>query len=115
MDKQNNRLWKIMQNYYSKMYSKHFINSIKNYFKKSEIYQQSKRRVYLSILLILHYLNCVISFLRLRHEPRPSFQVYLIAWSRLLPEKAIVAPSSEEIPLVLWKPNVYFRVYNRRK
>jgi hypothetical protein len=33
----------------------------------------------------------------------------------LLPEKAIVAPSSEEIPLVLWKPNVYFRVYNRRK
>ena len=41
---------------------------------------------------MLHYLNCVISFLSLRHGPRPSFQVYLIAWSRLLPEKAIIAP-----------------------
>lgn len=41
---------------------------------------------------MLLYLNCVISFLRLRYDPRPSFQIYLIAWSRLLPEKAIAVP-----------------------
>lgn len=41
---------------------------------------------------MLRHLNCVISFLRRRHDPRASFQFYLIAWSRLLPEKTVVTP-----------------------
>jgi hypothetical protein len=37
------------------------------------------------------FLNCVIEFLRLRHQRRPAFQVGIIAWMRMLLEKAIVA------------------------
>jgi hypothetical protein len=56
------------------------------------------------------YLNCVIPFLRLRHDPRSALQVYLIAWSRFLLWKEIVAPLSKKF-LLFYENRMFIFVF----